>query len=691
MKAAVLAAVGLLSPLTTLAQAPEDPYLWLEDVNGERALSWVREQDRRSQGELEARPGYAALRARLLSIYDSTERIPYVGKAGPYYYNFWQDAAHVRGVWRRTSPGEYRKKDPVWETVIDLDRLGADEKEPWVWEGAEIRYPDYTRALVSLSRGGGDAVVVREFDLVAKSFVKDGFTLPEAKSRISWRGRDSVYVGTDFGPGSLTDSGYPRIVKRWERGTPLSAAAPVLEGAKADVSVSAFASDEPDFHREFAQRALTFFTAEHYLVVDGRLVRLDIPADAGVGTFREYALVTLRGAWKAGGREYAAGSLLALPWDAFLAGRRDFAVLFAPRPRVALDSVSTLRNVIIVNELDNVRNRLYVLSPGRDGAWSRTPLPAPEFGSVSATAVEAESDDYFLDVTDFLTPSTLYLGRVGGPARTLLKQSPVFFSAEGLEVSQHESVSRDGTRIPYFQVSRKGPVLDGSHPTVLDGYGGFEVSMTPYYSGGIGAAWLEEGGVYILANIRGGGEFGPDWHAAGIKENRQRVYDDFISVAEDLEARKVTSPRHLGIVGGSNGGLLMGVMLTQRPELFGAIVCQVPLLDMKRYSHLLAGASWMGEYGNPDVPGEWAYISKYSPYQNVRADAVYPRVLFETSTADDRVHPGHARKMAARMLEQHHDILFYENTEGGHAAGANNAQRATFWAMAFTFFRQQLR
>ena len=672
------------------AQSNEDPNLWLEDVTSERSLAWVREQNKVSKGELEAFPAFEAIRSRLLSIYDSKEQIPYVTKAGPYYYNFWKDAAHVRGIWRRTSLEEYRKKDPAWETVLDLDKLAADEKENWVWKGASTRYPDYTRSLVSLSRGGGDAVVVREFDLVSKSFVKDGFVLAEAKSSVGWRGADSVYVGTEFGAGTLTDSGYPRISKRWERGTPISAATTVFEGAKADVAVQAYATDEPGFHREFVNRALTFFTAEKYLVVDGKLLKLDVPDDASVGTFREFALITLRTGWSVGGRAYAAGSLLALPWDAFLAGGRDFAVLFTPRPRVALESVETLRSAIIVNELDNVRNRLYVLTPGKDGSWSRAPLAAPEFGTTSATQVDVESDDYFLNVTDFLTPTSLYLGRLGSPDRELLKQLPAFFSTEGLEVTQHESVSKDGTRIPYFQVSRKGLVLDGTTPTLLNAYGGFQVSETPAYSAGVGSSWLERGGVYVLANIRGGGEFGPEWHEAGIKANRQRVYDDFIAVAQDLIARKVTSPKHLGIFGGSNGGLLMGVMLTQRPDLFGAIVCQVPLLDMRRYSHLLAGASWMGEYGNPDIPEEWAYISKYSPYQNVHAGVHYPRVLFETSTADDRVHPGHARKMAARMLEQHHDILYFENTEGGHGGAANNQQRAYMWAMAFSFMLKQL-
>jgi prolyl oligopeptidase len=491
----------------------------------------------------------------------------------------------------------------------------------------------------------------------------------------------------------MTDSGYAGIVKVWQRGTPLGAAKKILEGQKTDVGSAAWATDEPGFHREFATRELTTFTAENYVILDGKLVRLDIPSDAMFGTFREFLTVTLRKGWTVGGRSYAPGAMLAIPWDQFLAGGRDFKVLFVPSERVSLAGSTTLRSRIIINELDNVRNKLYVVAPERDGTWSRVPLAAPGFGTVSVDAVEAESDAYFLTVTDYLTPSSLYLGNLDDGSRVLLKQLPGFFSAEGLEVSQHEAVSKDGTRVPYFQVSRKGLPLDGSHPTLLTGYGGFEVSETPYYSGTIGAAWLEQGGVYVDANIRGGGEFGPTWHEAAVKEHRQRAYDDFIAIAEDLVSRKVTSPKHLGIIGGSNGGLLVGVMLTERPDLFGAVVCEAPLLDMRRFSHLLAGASWMGEYGNPDIPEEWSYISRYSPYQNVRADVKYPRVLFTTSTRDDRVHPGHARKMAAEMEAQHHDVLFYENTEGGHGDGgaANNEQRAYESALTFTFLLKQLK
>jgi len=692
MRTSALVLLGLLSARLSLAQgAGGDPYLWLEDVTGDRALSWVREQNALTQRELEASPDFKPIHERLLAIYDSNERIPYVEKHGGYYYNFWQDAQHVRGIWRRTSPAAYRASDPAWETVLDLDAAAAAEKENWVWKGAQVRYPDYTRALVHLSRGGGDAVVVREFDLAAKAFVAGGFTLAEAKSVVAWHDRDSIYVATDFGADSMTDSGYPRVVKLWGRGTPLARASVVYEGRRTDVGASPVVSDEVGFHMEFIVSGITTFTSEGFLIDGARLVRLNLPADAEFDTFRDQMTVKLRTDWSVAGRTYPSGALLAIPWERFLAGGRDFAVLFHPGPRVALAGFGSTRRHIIVNELDNVRSRLYVLTPQADGSWSREPLPAPEFGTISAGGAEPESDDYFLRVTDFLTPSSYYLGTVGSPDRALLKQLPAFFSTDGLAVGQHEAVSRDGTRVPYFQVSRKALAADGSNPTLIYGYGGFEISLTPAYSAGLGAAWLERGGTYVLANIRGGGEFGPAWHQAAVKENRQRAYDDFIAIAEDLIARRVTSPKHLGISGASNGGLLMGVMLTQRPDLFGAVDCGAPLIDMRRYNHLLAGASWMGEYGNPDVPAEWAYISRYSPYQNARADVRYPRVLITTSTRDDRVHPGHARKFAAELEAQHHDVLYYENIEGGHSAGANNKERAYLYALSYTFLLKQLR
>lgn len=669
----------------------DDPYLWLEAVDDAKALDWVRARNAVATQELEASPDFKPIHDRLLTILDSEARIPYVTKIGDRYYNFWRDAKQVRGIWRRTTLEEYAKAEPVWETVLDLDALAAAEHENWVWKGADCRHPDYQRCLLQLSRGGGDAVVIREFDLLTRAFVSGGFVAPEAKTDITWAGPDEVYIASDFGPGSLTDSGYPRIVRKWRRGTPLADAVDVFAGAREDVASSALVIDSGGHHHEMIRRATTFYSGENWLKVGDRFELLNVPDDAQVGFWRDQLTIELRSDWAIGGEIHPGGALLAIAVADFLAGQRAFATLYTPGPRKSLSGLAGLKSALIVNELDNVRSRLYLLKPGRDG-WTRTPIEAPAFGALGVSAIDDDSsDDYWLTVTDFLTPTTLYRASLGGGAAQRLKALPPFFDASGLDIVQHEVTSKDGTRVPYFQVSRKGLKLDGRNPTLLYGYGGFEVSMLPSYSAGVGASWLERGGVYVLANIRGGGEFGPAWHQAALKANRQRAYDDFIAIAEDLAKRKVTSPKHLGIQGGSNGGLLMGVMLTQRPELFGAVVCQVPLLDMRRYHQLLAGASWMGEYGNPDIPEEWAWIAKYSPYQNLKPDAKYPRVLFTTSTRDDRVHPGHARKMAARMAQQGHDVLYYENIEGGHGGAANNPQLARMGALAYAFLWKQLK
>jgi len=694
---ACLSAAGAAGAVeSTAATAPgtsqtvEDPNLWLEEVTGEQAIAWVRQQNALCIKELESTPGFETIRHRLLSILDSKERIPYVSKHGPYYYNFWRDDKNVRGLWRRTTLGEFRKAEPAWETVLDLDQLASDEKENWVWKGYDVLYPTYDRCLVRLSRGGADATVVRELDLNSKEFVKGGFFLPEAKSEVAWRHRDALYVGTDFGTGSLTASGYPRIVKEWKRGTSLGDAKTVLEGKTEDVGVNASVDHDHGRTYEFIRRDVTFFTSEDYVRRGDEWTRIDKPADAIIGTFEEQLVLKLRSDWTVNGRTYPSGALLASDFDGYLHGNRQFEMLYTPGERKSLAGTSATKHYLIINELDNLRNRLYTLQH-RGGSWIRTQLDGPPIGSIGINGIDPdESDDYFMTLNDFLTPSRLAFGTLGKTNFQILKSLPAFFDANGLEMTQHEATSKDGTRIPYFQVGRHGTVLNGQSPTLLYGYGGFEIPMLPTYNAGVGCAWLERGGTYVVANIRGGGEFGPKWHEAARKQNRQRAYDDFIAVAEDLIARKVTSPARLGIQGGSNGGLLMGVMLTERPELFRAVVCQVPLLDMRRFNKLLAGASWMDEYGNPDHADEWAYISRYSPYQNVVPGKTYPRVLFTTSTRDDRVHPGHARKMVAKMKEQGHTVLYYENIEGGHGGAANNKQAAYMSALAYTFLIKEL-
>jgi prolyl oligopeptidase len=680
------------TPQGTAAAAGSDPYLWLEEVEAERALQWVREQNTITSGKLEAAPEFNKIRERLLGVYESDERIPYVSKQGEYFYNFWRDRTNTRGVMRRTTLAEYRKAKPAWETVLDIDALAQREQENWVYNGWNCLYPDYQRCLLYLSRGGGDTFAVREFDTSSKQFVADGFVLPAAKSRIAWRDRDTLFVGTNFGSDALTDSGYPRIVKSWQRGTPLSAAKLVFEGQKVDMVSLANVANEPGYHREFVSRQVDFFNHELYLYQSDQLRRLPIPGDAALQPWGDQALVTLRSAWQTGGKTYEAGSLLAMDWERFVDGKSEFVELFKPAPRISLDDFTTTRNYVLLNVLDNVAGRVYALTR-KDGQWQpRKELPTPRFGVVSVSAVDEDnSDEYFMTSSDVVTPASLHLRSAERDGEELLKKLPQFYKSDGLKITQHEVASKDGTRVPYFQVASKQVKANGRNPTLLYGYGGFQLSSLPSYNASAGLAWLEQGGVYVIANIRGGGEFGPQWHQAALKANRQRAYDDFIAVAEDLIKRKITAPKHLGILGGSNGGLLVGVMFTQRPDLFGAVVCQVPLLDMRRYNKLLAGASWMAEYGDPDKSEEWAFISKYSPYQNVAKGKKYPPVLFTTSTRDDRVHPGHARKMMARMKEQGHDVLLYENVEGGHGGAANNKQQAYMGALAYTFLWQKLR
>jgi prolyl oligopeptidase len=670
----------------------EDPYLWLEEVTSDKALAWARDRNATSKAELEGVASFAASRDRIRSILDSKDKIPFVGKMGNHYYNFWTDANNKKGILRRTTLAEYKKKDPKWELVIDIDALGEKEKVSWVYKGNQCLYPKYERCLMSLSKGGGDAVVVREWDMVKKQFVDGGFSLPEAKSRVSWKDKDTIYVGTDFGPGSMTKSGYPRTVREWKRGTKLEEAKQFYEGSETDMAVGAVRDWEDGKPRDFVYRRPSFFTGETFIRdAAGKLTKIEAPIDAETDVWHDQLLVELRSDWKLDEKTWPKGALLAMPLEDFLAGKRTFTMLFEPAPNRALASHASFKSALVVNELEDVKNKLYVWRLA-NGKWTKKPFETrTAMGTVSVSPIEpySASDDYWLTSTDFLTPSSLSIGSLAGKP-TLLKQTPAFFDAKGLHVTQHFVKSKDGTRVPYFQVSRESVTLNGNNPTVLYGYGGFEVSQTSRYSAVSGAMWQERGGVYVVANIRGGGEYGPAWHQAGLRHNRQRVYEDFIAIAEDLIARKVTSPKKLGIIGGSNGGLLMGAMLTQRPDLFGAIVCAVPLLDMKRYHKLLAGASWMEEYGDPDKPEDWDVIKKYSPYHNVKPGVKYPRTLFTSSTRDDRVHPGHARKMVARMLEQGHDVLYYENIEGGHGGAADNEQAAFMQALQWTFFAKQL-
>ncbi|SPM29095.1 prolyl oligopeptidase family serine peptidase [Mycobacterium terramassiliense] len=686
-----------MAPMT-----PEDPYLWLEDITADEALDWVRahnEPTLATFGDAE----FDGMRAEALEVLDTDARIPYVVRRGEHLYNFWRDAANPRGLWRRTTLDSYRTDSPEWDVLIDVDELGRTDNTNWVWAGAGVIEPDHTRGLIRLSRGGSDASIVREFDMATREFVADGFQLPEAKSQIAWADPDTVLVGTDFGADSLTDSGYPRVIKRWRRGTPLTDAELVFEGARSDVSVSAAADRTPGFERTFLGRALDFWNEELYELRGAELIRIDAPTDATLSIHREWILIELRTDWYTGSATFTAGSLLAADYDEFLDGTAELTVVFEPDEHTALNHYAWTKDRLLIVTLADVASRVEIVTPpARDdpqrpapprlrssrAGWRREPVAGiPAATNTVVVAADDTGDEFFLDSSGFVTPSRLLRG-AGGKRLEPIKSAPAFFDAEKLSVAQHFVASTDGTAIPYFVVRRAD--TDGPGPTLLSGYGGFETANTPAYSGVLGRLWLARGGTYVLANIRGGGEYGPGWHTQAMRENRHKVAEDFAAVATDLVDRGITTVDRLGARGGSNGGLLMGVMLTQYPEKFGALVCDVPLLDMKRYHLLLAGASWMAEYGDPDNPDDWAFISEYSPYQNVSATRRYPPVLMTTSTRDDRVHPGHARKMTAALQAAGHEVWYYENIEGGHAGAADNEQIAFKSALSYSFLWRML-
>ncbi len=682
---------------TTDSKATDDPFLWLEDIRGARSMDWVKQENAVTTKQFVDNAEFVKTRDSILEVLDSDARIPYINRMGDELYNFWRDQAHPRGVWRRTTLAEYRKAEPKWDVLLDIDALNKAEGKRWVYKGVQCLKPAFERCLISLSPDGGDAIAVREFSIPHKAFVKDGFDLPVAKTQVGWIDENTLYVGTDFGPGSMTESSYPRIVKQWKRGTPLSAATTVYEGKPTDLAISAYHDRTPGYERDFVSVAKDFFHSELYQRNGDKLTRLDVPTDADADAHREWLLVRIRSPWTVDGTTYPSGALLATPFDSFMAGKRHFTMLFQPDAHTSLDSYAWTRHHLILNLMDDVKSRLEVLTPPQTATptsdWKREAMPgAPAMSTISVIDTDPDhSDEYWLDVAGFLAPATLERGMIGSVPAETIKQEPAFFDAAKFTVSQHFVNSKDGTRVPYFEIAPKDTKSDGSNRTLLYGYGGFEVSLQPHYSGSIGRAWLNRGGVYVIANIRGGGEYGPQWHQAALKANRPRAYEDFAAVAEDLVRRGVTSARHLGAEGGSNGGLLMGNMLTLYPQLFGAIACEVPLLDMKRYTHLSAGASWMAEYGNPDT-ADWNFIKTFSPYQNVKKDAHYPPVLFYTTTSDDRVGPVQARKMAAKMKAMGiPNVWFYENLEGGHGAGADNKQAALMHALAYDFLWDQLK
>ncbi len=701
----------------------DDPHGWLEDIDGVEAMAWVQARSTEAERELGAAPVFEELRDEIQGALEAQDRLPLVGQAGDHLYGFWTDQAHPRGLWRRTTWESYRADEPVWEVLLDLDALGQAEGETWVWHGARILRPDHDRALVALSRGGSDADVTREFDLTTCEFLpeghdgSDGFVREESKGSLAWVDRDTVFAMTDVGRGSMTRSGYPRTVRRWSRGTPLAQAPQVYAGNAQDLLVSASHDSTPGFERDVVQHAHAFYRSRTLLLAAGAdepPTPIEVPESAEVDLHRQWLTVHLRHDWEVGGTlgdldggertTYPAGSVLVIELDRFLAGDRDLTAVFTADAHTALAGWTWTRHYLVLTVLRDVRHEVRVCrSNNGTGTWSSEVLEtgAPDLATISVTAVEEEtSDDLWLISTSWTSPMTLSVahdahdaqqdnGRAGAWVE-VFKTAPERFEASGLEGTQHWATSLDGTSVSYFQVAQADLVADGSTPTVLHGYGGFEIPLTPAYDPIVGRAWLARGGVYVVAGIRGGGEFGPGWHQSALREHRNRAYEDFVAVARDLVGRGVTSVPHLGCTGRSNGGLLVGNMLTGYPEDFGAVVCQVPLLDMQRYTHLLAGASWAAEYGDPDDPDEWAFVQTFSPYHRFDPARPSPPTYLATSTKDDRVHPGHARKMAALLRDAGRDVTYWEQSEGGHGGASTARQWATWHALAWTFLHRHL-
>ena len=679
------------TPLSELGK--DDPYLWMEEIEGTRAMDWAKAQNARSLPVLQGDPRYADLESKALAILNAKDRVPGVSFAGDgSLRNFWQDKDHVRGIWRKTTLDSYRTAEPAWETILDIDALTKAENANWVFKGASCLPPDDTRCLITLSNGGKDAVTVREFDTTTKAFVPGGFELPEGKQNYTWLDKDTLLVGREWKPGELTKSGYAYVLKALKRGQSLDQAKEVYRGVETDVSVSPFVLRDADGKAVavMANRGVTFFESETYLIEGDKPVKLDLPLKSSIQGYVDGQMVVLMEQdWPQKG--FKTGDLISFDL-AKLKAAPDKAVatlVLRPTARQSVEQVQTTRTKLVVGMLDNVKGAARVYTHGPKG-WTAQALDLPANSSIGLGSSAEKDERLFVTVTGYLTPSTYWLADAGTLKLEQIKASPARFDASTHVVEQFEATSTDGTQIPYFIVRPKGVKYDGSAPTLLYAYGGFQVPMTPGYSGVMGKLWLERGGVYVVANIRGGGEFGPAWHSAGLKENRQKVYDDFFAVSQDLITRKITSPRRLGIMGGSNGGLLMGVALTQRPDLYNAIVVQVPLFDMIRYSQIGAGASWVGEYGDPAIPSERAVIAKYDPYSNLKAGQKYPEVFIETSTKDDRVHPAHARKAAARLMELGYPVLYYENVDGGHAASANLAETARRQALEYVYLTRKL-
>jgi prolyl oligopeptidase len=695
-KMTILAAATLAAAAQAQASS-DDPYLWLEEVSSPRAMDWVNAHNAKTQAVLEADPRYQTYYDEALAIAQASDRIPFGRFLGGQIYNFWQDADHVRGVLRRTSLADYQAPQPAWQTVLDLDALATTEGANWVYKGMTCSRPAERRCLVYLSDGGEDAVTIREFDLPSGRFVDGGFVLPKGKQRVAWEDDNTLLVSREWNPGELGRTGYPYIVKRLKRGQPLASAVEVYRADPNDggYGVTPYVLRDGQ-NRTLAaiDRPLDTFTSETYILGPKGPRRVAIPAKANLSDMVDgRVVIATREDWAPAGTAFPAGALVSVDLARLKADPAHLkpTLSYAAGPREAMEGASATKDVLLVSILDNVRGRTLAFAPGPNGTWKRSAIDLPDNSTIGLVDVSQTDDQALLNVTSFLTPPSLWLADAAAGTARQIRAQPAKFDSSNLVAEQFEATSSDGTRIPYFLVHRKDIRLDGTNPTLLYAYGGFESSETPVYSGTTGKLWLEHGGVYALANIRGGGEFGPKWHEAGLGTKRQIVYDDFVAVGRDLIARKITTPRRLGIRGGSNGGLLTGVAFTQHPELWNAALIEVPLLDMIRISKIAAGASWEGEYGSVDKdPAIRAFWERVSPYQNLRRGGAYPEPFIFTTTKDDRVGPQHARKFAARMEEMGLPFYYYENTEGGHAAGANLRQSAHTAALEMIYLTRKL-
>jgi prolyl oligopeptidase len=660
-------------------QAGTDPYLWLENVSGEAALDWVRTQNEPTLAEL-CGGRFEQMRAEVLEIGNADTRIPGVARRGEYLYNNWTDAEHPRGLWRRTTLEQYRTDTPDWDVLLDVDALAAAEDENWVLAALDVIDPEYTRVLISLSRGGSDAAVVREFDMATRRFVPDGFTLPEGRHNVGWEDENTVLVGTDFGDGSLTEVGFPRLVTRWRRGQPLEQAETIFAGEQTDLTAAGGVDRTPGFERIFIFRMIDMHNREAHELRGDELIRIDVPDDSRMDVHRQWLTIWLNTDWLRAGATYVAGSLLVADYEQFLAGTAELRVLFEPDAHTSLGQYAWTRDRLIMVTLVDVTSRVQIVTPG---SWHAEPvLGVPDNTNTTIHGTDDFSSEIFLATVGFNTPPRLLHGTAGEPVR-VIKSAPAIFDADDVIVTQNFATSADGTSIPYFVVGHRD--ASGPGPTLMYGYGAYGMSLIPGYAGAVGRLWLARGGNYVLANIRGGGEYGPGWHTQTMGAGRHLVAEDFAAVATDLVARGITTAEQLGADGGSAGGLLMGIMLTQYPQLFGALVCDAPVLDMRRYPLMGVGAASVVEFGDPDDPGDWEFMAKYSPYHNISAETRYPPVLMTAAIDDDRVQPGHARKMTAALQAAGHRVLYYERIEGGHGGAANTAQAAFNVALQYEF------